>query len=144
VDKRRDIENLHEEIRELFADMWQVPRFASRQGFRPQLDCYRSADPPALHVTIQLPGVDPADVHVTLDERTLIVTGERRRPKLASVQYQQMEIDYGPFERQLRLLENVDVDAATATYERGMLMLVLPIAPVPPRREPVAIEVSRS
>jgi HSP20 family protein len=144
VDRRRDFEKLHEEIQELFADMWQVPRFASWQGFRPQVDCYRVADPPALHVIVQLPGVDPADVHVTLDERTLIIAGERRRQKHEGVQYVQMEIDYGPFERQIRLTDSVDIDAATATYERGLLKLVLPIAPLPPPRQPVAIEVSRS
>jgi HSP20 family protein len=144
VDRRRDLEKLHDEIQELFADMWQVPRFASWQGFRPQVDCYRAADPPALHVIVQLPGVEPSDVNVTLDEQTLVISGERRREKRDGVQYHQMEIDYGPFERQIRLTENVDVDTASATYERGLLKLVLPIAPVPPPRKPVAIEVSRT
>jgi HSP20 family protein len=93
---------------------------------------------------IELAGVDPDAVKVVLDERTLVITGERKRPKIEGAQYQQMEIDYGTFQRQIRLAEAVDVDAATATYERGLLRLVLPIAPVPPRRDPVAIEVTRA
>ena len=144
MERRRDLEKLHEEISELFSDMWQVPRFAAWQGFRPQVDCYRTAEPPQLHVVVELPGVDPADVKVVLDERTLVIAGERRRPKIEGAQYQQMELDYGTFQRQIRLGEPIDVDATTATYERGLLRLVLPIAPVPPPRDPVAIEVTRS
>ena len=144
MERKRDLEKLHEEIQELFSDMWQVPRFAAWQGFRPQVDCYRLADPPELHVVVELAGVDPDDVKVVLDEHTLVVTGERRRPRLEGAHYHQMEIDYGTFQRQIRLAEPVDVDAATATYERGLLRLVLPIAPAPPRRDPVAIEVTRA
>ena len=73
-----------------------------------------------------------------------VVAGERRRPKIEGAQYQQMELDYGTFQRQIRLGEPIDVDATTATYERGLLRLVLPIAPAPPPRDPVAIEVTRS
>jgi HSP20 family protein len=144
VERRRDLEKLHEEIQELFSDMWQVPRFAAWQGFRPQVDCYRTAEPPQLHVVVELPGVDPSEVKVVLDERTLVIAGERRRPRIEGAQYQQMELDYGTFNRQIRLGEPVDVDAVTATYERGLLRLVLPIAPAPPPRDPVAIEVTRT
>jgi HSP20 family protein len=144
VDRRRDIDQLHDEIQELFADMWQLSRFTGlRQGYRPPVDCYRTADPPELHVVVELPGIDPADVQVVLDERTLVIAGERKRPRREGVQYRQMELDYGTFQRQVRLDDSVDVDRATATYERGMLRLVLPIAPVPPPRAPVAIEVTR-
>ena len=37
---RRDVDKLQEEIEELFADLWQVPRFSGlRLGFRPNVDC---------------------------------------------------------------------------------------------------------
>jgi HSP20 family molecular chaperone IbpA len=39
-----------------------------------------------------------------------------------------MEIDYGQFQRRIELGEEVDASRATATYERGMLKLVLPVA----------------
>ena len=62
--KRDDIDRLHDEIRELVDDLWQVPRFvaARHHGFRPNADCIRSEDPPALHVIVELPGVDPASL----------------------------------------------------------------------------------
>ena len=43
---RRDVDKLQEEIEELFADLWQVPRFSGiRHGFRPNVDCFHTDDP---------------------------------------------------------------------------------------------------
>ena len=52
-----------------------------------------------------------------------------------------MEIDYGPFQRQVTLAEDVDPEGATATYERGILTIRLPIAPRPAPREQITITV---
>jgi HSP20 family molecular chaperone IbpA len=38
-----------------------------------------------------------------------------------------MEIEYGTFQRRIELGESVDAGRASATYERGMLKLVLPV-----------------
>src|SRR5438552_3392592 len=47
--KRDDIDRLHDEINELVDDLWNVPRFVvARRGFRPNVDCIRSEDPPVL------------------------------------------------------------------------------------------------
>ena len=43
---RRDIDRLQGEIEELFADLWQVPRFTGmRRGFRPAVDCFHTTEP---------------------------------------------------------------------------------------------------
>jgi HSP20 family protein len=123
-----DIDRLHEEIQELIDELWQVPRFAGgRRGFRPQVDCVRSDDPPALHVVVELPGVDPSELQVVAADRVLVVAGVRQRQPLEG-RYQQMEIEYGPFQRRIPLEEPVDTNAATARYEHGLLTVVLPIA----------------
>jgi HSP20 family protein len=127
--RRKDIDDLAGEIQELFADLWQVPRFSGmRHGYRPQCDCFRTADPPAIHVVLELPGVDPASVDVAALGRSLVVSGTRERPKVPGAHYQQVEIDYGPFQRQIDLGADVDPEHASATYERGMLKIVLPLA----------------
>lgn len=139
--KRDDIDRLHDEINELVDELWNVPRFVvARRGFRPNVDCIRSADPPALHVIVELPGVDPAGIKVIAADRVLVVAGERRRPKVSG-RYQQMEVEYGPFQRRISLAEPVDTAAATARYERGLLTVVLPIAPKPAKRERVTITI---
>jgi HSP20 family protein len=124
---RRDVDKLQEEIDELFADLWQVPRFSGiRHGFRPNVDCFHTDDPHALTVLVELPGVDHRSVQIVAGERVLLITGERKRPKGGRV-YQQMEIESGPFQRQVRLVEDVDPQHARASFENGVLTIELPV-----------------
>jgi HSP20 family protein len=143
VEKRRG--HTPDEIEELFADLWQVFPFArgGRRGYRPQVDCFRTDDPPALTVLVELPGVDPAQVELVAAPRALFVAGVRRRPENHG-HYRQMEIDYGSFQRRVDFSEEVDPERATATYERGILRITLPVAPKPAVRESVVIEVRTS
>ena len=139
---RREIERLQGEIHELFADLWQVPRIAgAHPGFRPAADCFRTSDPPAITVVVDLAGIDPARLNVVVHEGTLVIAGERKRVPAGRVSYHQLEIDYGQFQRQIPLAEDVDVGAAQARYERGLLTVVLPVAPRPAPVERVTIEV---
>jgi HSP20 family protein len=133
-------DRLHEEIEELFAELWQVPRFAGlRHGFRPNVDCFHTDEPHALTVVVELPGVDPATLHVVAADRLLVVAGERKRPRVPARVYQQMEIDYGPFKRQIRLAEDVDPARATARYEHGILTVELPVADGPAERTEIEV-----
>ena len=126
--RRRQLDDLQGEIQELFADLWQVPRYAGfRRSFRPACDCYLTDDPPTLHVVVELPGVDPDSVDVSAAGRLLTIAGKRERPKVPGARYQSMEIEYGSFQRRIELGEEVEASRAVATYERGMLKLVLPV-----------------
>ena len=140
---RRDIDRLHDEIQELFADLWQVPRFVgSRRGFRPNVDSYHTNDPHELTVVVELPGVDPDSLNLVVGERILVIAGERHRPKVdGEVSYQQVEIEYGPFRRQVRLPENVDPGRSHARYENGVVTITLPVTEQPAPRGRVTIEV---
>jgi HSP20 family protein len=125
----RDTDKLQAEIEQLFADLWQVPRFAGpRQGFRPNVDCFHTDEPHALTVVVELPGVEPDSVRIVAGERLLVVAGERRRPRAPGRVYQQMEIEYGTFRRQIQLAEDIDPDRATARFEHGVLTVELPVA----------------
>jgi HSP20 family protein len=127
--RRRDLDDLQGEIQELFADLWQVPGFAGlRRGFRPQCDCYRTDDPPTLHVIVELAGIDPASVEVSAKGRTLVIAGTRERPTVPGARYQTMEIEYGAFQRRIELGEEVDAGRASAKYERGLLRIAVPLA----------------
>jgi HSP20 family protein len=143
--RRRDIDDLQQQIQELFNDLWQVPRFSGlRHGFRPDADCYRTEEPPELHVVVELPGVDPAGIEIVVSGRTLVVAGIRERRYRPGARVQQMEIEYGPFQRQIQLADDVDSSSATASYDRGFLEIVLPLAPAPPPQARVAIEIRRA
>jgi HSP20 family protein len=133
---------LRDEIDELFADLWQVSRLSGlRHGFRPQLDCFRTEDPPSFTIVVDIAGVDPDRVNVTAAERTLRISGERRRDACAGRVFQQMEIEYGPFERVVHLPEDVDLSQAEARYERGLLAIVVPITAKAAATQRVPIEI---
>ena len=141
---RREIDRLQSEIEELFRDLWQVPRYLGhRAGFRPLVDCFRTDDPPTLTIVVELAGVDPDALRVDAGERELVVSGERTRPRGPARVYQQMEIEYGAFERRIALIEPVDTEAATAEYDAGMLTITLPLARKSPEPGRVPIVVQR-
>jgi HSP20 family protein len=143
VERKRNLDQLQREIQELFSDLWQVPRFSGlRAGFRPNVDCFRTED--ALTVLVELPGIDPDKVDLFVAEETLYLAGNRERPRCDGQVYQQMELDYGLFRRQVALGADVDVTQARATYEQGILKIVLPLAQRQPVRERVVIEVRRA
>jgi HSP20 family protein len=127
VRRRNDMSELKSEMEELFADLCQVPRLVgSRRGFRPPVDVYRT-DAPAIVAVVELAGIDPESVELAVGDGILVLSGTRVRETQPRF-FQQMEIDYGAFERRIPLAEPVDADAAEATYARGLLTVGLPIA----------------
>jgi HSP20 family protein len=142
--RRDDLDRLNE-LEELFADLWQVPRFAAgmRHEHRPPLDAFRTADPPELTVVVDVAGAEPGSIQLLLDGRRLLIAGERPRPPVRG-QFDRSEIEYGRFRRELVLNEDVDVGSAQATYERGLLTIRIPIARKAPTQRTVTIEIRRS
>jgi HSP20 family protein len=130
---RKDMDRLKTEMEELFADLCQVPRLvASRRGFRPPVDVYRSEDPASITIVVEIPGVDPAETELALADGMLVVRGVRRR-HAGEQRVVHMEMNYGPFERRIPVSDPVDAEAAEATYARGLLTVKLPIAERPSR-----------
>ena len=142
---RKDIDRLRSELEDLFNEVWRAPRFAARRCLRPAVDCFRTVEPAAFVVVVELPGVDPDTVQVIAADGWLHVAGERRRPRAGKggQVYQQMEIDYGPFERRIALADDVEAQDGTASYQQGLLKVVFPIAPRPAPRARVPIVVKR-
>ena len=126
-----DVEKLHDEVLRAFNDSCVI---ASRQqyrgrGFRPAADAYFEEDTREIVVRFELPGLVMEDIDLTVDRRELVVRGERSFPSGEARVYQQVEMDYGPFERRVRLLVDVDPEVTTATYEAGVLEVRLTLTP---------------
>ena len=75
--------------------------------------------------------------------RLLVVAGERGRPRVPGRVYQQMEIEYGPFQRQVHLAEDVDPERAVARFEHGVLTIQLPVVDKAPPQGRYRITVER-
>jgi HSP20 family protein len=78
-------------------------------------------------VSAELPGVDPKEVSISVNENVLTIEGERKADELAEADIQiRRERSVGPFTRSLRLPFEVETDKITARYENGLLHVRLP------------------
>ena len=143
--RRDDIDRLTE-LEELFADLWQVPRFAAgmRREHRPPVDVFRTDDPAELNVVVDVAGADPDSIDVIVDGRALSISGERPRERVVSAHFDRTEIEFGVFRRDLALSDDIDVASARASYERGLLKIVLPIARRRASSRSIRVDVRRS
>jgi len=89
-------------------------------------DAYRKGDRFYLHV--DLPGVDPDSIDVTVEKNTLAIAAERRWERGEDDQVLLSERQTGSFARQFFLGESLDTDAIEAGYDHGVLTLAIPIA----------------
>lgn len=74
-----------------------------------------------------VPGVDPKDVEISVDEDVLTIRGEfNKQEESKDDTYLRREIRSGGFLRQLRLPPTVEPEKASASFEHGMLTLSIP------------------
>ena len=80
-------------------------------------------------VKVDLPGVEPKDIHVKLDEGELLITGERKTDKeIKEEGYFRKESSYGFFERKMTVPKGLKESDVKATYADGVLEITLPKA----------------
>ena len=78
-------------------------------------------------IFVDMAGVNPNQVRITLENRSIVITGERARPAPEGVmRIHQMEIDAGVFKRRIPLPVPVDFDNIQCTYKNGFLRIILP------------------
>jgi HSP20 family protein len=87
-------------------------------------------------VKASVPGINPEDIEVTLNEGVLTIKGETKGDhEVKEENYHLRERHYGSFLRRVALPTNIDADKVEATNENGVLTLTLPKAEeVKPRR----------
>jgi HSP20 family protein len=78
-------------------------------------------------INMELAGVAPEDVEISLSENMLTVKGEKKSESSSDEEdYHLTERSYGRFERSFRLPDNVNVDKIDASCKDGVLKLTLP------------------
>jgi len=106
------------------AGFLDVPRYGLQHSWRPSIDVFR--EPEGLAVVAELPGVEQADVQVSVEDNRLRIAGIRRPPVLEGSDPLRLEIDYGPFERCVSLPADSDGEAITAQLHHGLLTVHVP------------------
>jgi HSP20 family protein len=88
------------------------------------MDAWREGD--TFHVEFDLPGIKPESID--LDVERNVVTVKAERPAHDDIDLLADERPRGLFSRQLVLGENLDTEHITASYDSGVLTLLIPVA----------------
>ena len=76
-------------------------------------------------VRAELPGMDPdKDIEITVDDRRLTIHAERREETREA---HRSEFRYGSFTRAVALPDQADTEHITATYDKGILEVRIPV-----------------
>jgi HSP20 family protein len=103
------------------------------------MEAYRRGDQFLIH--LDLPGVSPDDVDLTLERNVVAIRAERRSPRQEGDEVLIDERPQGTFTRQLFLGDNLDAGRMEASYELGVLTITIPVAEqAKPRRVQIAAE----
>jgi HSP20 family protein len=102
------------------------------------MDAYRRGDNFLVH--LDLPGVQPETIDISVENMVLTVSAERRFEEHEGDQFLVMERPQGRFTRQLRLGSTIDTDNIAASYDGGVLTLTLPVSE---RARPRQIQIGR-
>jgi len=80
-------------------------------------------------VTLRLdvPGIDPEQLEVTVDRGVLTISGKREEERTENDKFYVRERTMGTFTRRLRLSENLNADAVEASYANGVLEVRVPV-----------------
>jgi HSP20 family molecular chaperone IbpA len=80
-----------------------------------------------LVVRMDLPGMDPKDIHVKFEAGELAVTGERKLDReVKEAGYYRKETSYGSFERHVSLPKGVKESDIRVEYDKGVLEISIP------------------
>jgi len=133
----RPFATLRREIERLFDDFdrgpWGLPLGRSMYDWAPR---WLSESTPAVDVaekdkayeiTVELPGLDQSNIDVKLANGALTVKGEKKEEtEEKKKNYYMSERRFGAFERSFQLPDDVDQDKIGASFNKGVLTVMLP------------------
>jgi len=128
------LKTLHGRLGELAYELTKVQfsYLVSPEAWRPAINAYRCSS--HISICVDLAGVDREALEVKIEHRRLSIRGSRRAPEPSGTESQTlqvlaMEIDYGPFLREVELPTEVDIRGVTAEQRNGLLWISLPLRP---------------
>lgn len=137
--ERRDMESpmqsFQNEINRMFDDFFKdpfapltlrEPAFAGE--FSPRVDMVESDKD--FKVTAELPGMDVKDIQISLEQDSLVLSGEKKSEYEEKQKgYHRLERRFGSFQRVIPLTTEVDESKVDAQFKNGVLTITLPKTP---------------
>ncbi len=125
----KDIEEARSEMDRLWDTFLfgrpKISGLAEKEEWQPATDVAETES--ELVVNVEIPGMDPEDIDVSLSEGTLLIKGEKKpEAEEKEADYHLTERSYGTFIRSIPLPAEVRTDKISASYKNGILTIVLP------------------
>ena len=93
--------------------------------WQPAADVFETSS--EIIVRFEVAGVRSEDLRVNVEGSVLRLRGVRRTPRSAAIdRLQQMEISFGPFEREIQIQAGFEADSVRARLEDGFLEVRVP------------------
>lgn len=107
-------------------DSWPFGENATlNSSWAPACDIFE--DKEGIKIVAEIPGVNPEDVKLSLENNTLTIRGEKKQvAEEKTERVHRYERSYGVFERSFALPSTVDSDQVDAEYSNGLLTVTLP------------------
>lgn len=119
----KDVQRIQEEMDLLFDHFYKIrhsPVLTAKRLWRPPTDVFETDS--EVVILSEVAGMKRSDFSITLSNNILTIKGERKEKSHPSrTCYRNMEINYGMFERNIYLPEDVDPDGISANYRNGFL-----------------------
>jgi len=121
ITMQKDMERLMDEV----ANRKPPSVHFAPKAWQPAIDVFETDS--EVVILLELAGVNENEIEVTVQHDILTIRGTRKDIKRGIKRtYSRMEILWGPFERNVTLPANINVDEIKAFYEAGILEVFLP------------------
>jgi HSP20 family protein len=131
-----ELSRLQSELNRLFTDFVEINNRAGRaSAWDPSVDVLDDGD--RIRVLVELPGMEPEDVRVTLRGKVLTIRGSKKGKVRAreGIRFFCMERYFGSFVKSLSLPRPVNTHQARVVLKNGLLEALLPRVPDQRERE---------
>ncbi len=126
--KNQEMSKLRKDMDNLFSRLWSsfgVSVFPGERAGAPYIDLSEAED--TLTVKVELPGINPEDMNISVENDVLTISGEKYDENIeGNGYYHRVERRFGSFSRAVRLPCRVKVEEIKATYKKGILYIVMP------------------
>jgi len=93
----------------------------------PAVDVFEDKD--AVRIAVEVPGVNPDDIKISLEQNVLTISGEKQQVSEEKTErVHRYERAYGSFTRSFTLPSSVDAERIEASTDNGVLSIMIPKA----------------
>ena len=117
----------------------QEPDGTLTASWVPAVDVFEDKD--HVRIMVEVPGVNPDDIKISLEQQTLTISGEKKQVSEEKTErVHRYERTYGSFTRRFTLPATVDAEKIEAKAEQGVLVLTIPKSEkARPRQIPISL-----